>query len=134
MNREKIVVQAIAIALCAPLAWAAEEAVDQSLLAKYYDLDGDGIVSQEESQGALPPAYPVVDTGQSACFDDAEEIACPESGWSWFGQDAPYPGSQPYYSLSADALTAYDHITGLTWQQSVHSIGDGVIDAEAKPR
>ncbi len=74
----------------------------------------------------------VVDTGQAACFDDTQQISCPEEYEAWFGQDAQYQGNQSDYQLAADTLTVYDQITGLTWQQSADVDGDGDIDADDK--
>jgi hypothetical protein len=76
--------------------------------------------------------YTVVDTGQTACYDNQNEIACPAEGQAFFGQDAQYAGNQPSYTLSADGLTVYDNNTGLTWTQSPDLNGDGDIDVNDK--
>lgn len=52
--------------------------------------------AQGEATIATPPTntpsgitYPVVDTGQSSCYDDdGAEITCPAEGETFFGQDA----------------------------------------------
>ena len=77
-------------------------------------------------------AYVVVDTGQTACYDDSEQISCPQEGEAFYGQDAQYSGNQPSYTLSADGLTVYDNNTGLTWQQTPDTDGDGDIDSDDK--
>ena len=74
-------------------------------------------------------AFVVVDTGQTACFDDAQETACPEQDAAFYGQDAQFAGAQPSYTKSSDGLTVYDNVTGLTWQQSPDTNGDGAINA-----
>lgn len=84
-----------------------------------------------ESQDASTP-YRVVDTGQSACYDNQNEIACPAEGQAFSGQDAQYTGNQPSYTLSADGLTVHDNVTGLTWTQSPDLNGDGDIDVADK--
>jgi hypothetical protein len=77
--------------------------------------------------------YPVVDTGQRACYGSGgAEAACPAGGEAFHGQDAQHDGHQPRYSLGADGLTVRDEITGLTWQQSPDTDGDGDIDADDK--
>jgi hypothetical protein len=63
------------------------------------------------------PWYPIVDTGQTSCYDDSTEIACPAAGEAFFGQDAQSSGTQPSYTKSSDGLTDKDNVTGLTWQQ-----------------
>ena len=35
-------------------------------------------------------ATPVPDTGQTKCYDDTQEITCPQPGESFYGQDAQY--------------------------------------------
>jgi len=60
--------------------------------------------------------YPVVDTGQESCFDDANTIACPTQGETYFGQDAQYSGLQPAYQDNGDG-TVSDLNTGLMWIQ-----------------
>jgi hypothetical protein len=76
--------------------------------------------------------YPIVDTGQVTCYDNDSEIACPEEDEAFYGQDAQYSGNQPAYTLSSDGLTVYDEVTGLTWQRSPDTNGDGEILAEDK--
>ncbi len=77
-------------------------------------------------------AYSVVDTGQFRCFDTVGEIACPEAGAAFYGQDAQHDGVQPSYALSGDGLTVYDNNTGLTWTRSPDLNGDGIIDVDDK--
>ncbi|MDK2981740.1 MAG: hypothetical protein PWQ55_2087 [Chloroflexota bacterium] len=62
------------------------------------------------------PAYPLVDTGQTACYDDAERVSCPSEGEAYFGQDAQYSGLQPAYQDNGDG-TITDLNTGLMWIQ-----------------
>jgi hypothetical protein len=76
--------------------------------------------------------YPVVDTGQTECFNNIRAIPCPQQGQAFFGQDAQYLGNQPAYTLSSDGLTVNDTVTGLTWQRSPDTSGDGSINAEDK--
>ena len=77
-------------------------------------------------------AYPVVDTGQSVCYDDSSEITCPADDQAFYGQDAQYSGNAPSYALSSDGLSVFDNVTGLTWQRSPDTDGDGDIDANDK--
>lgn len=85
--------------------------------------------------GAAPAAdssYAIVDTGQAACYDASDGIAAPPPGASFAGQDAHYAGNPAHYTLSGDDLTVYDSTTGLTWQQSPDTDGDGDIDVNDK--
>jgi len=75
--------------------------------------------------------YAVVDTGQVTCYNGNEEIASPVAGESFYGQDAQYTGKQPSYSDNGDG-TVSDNVTGLMWQQSPDTDGDGDIDAADK--
>jgi hypothetical protein len=59
-----------------------------------------------------------VDTGQSKCYNNKEEVACPNSEESFSGQDAQFTNASPDYTKSSDGLTVKDNVTGLTWQQS----------------
>ena len=81
---------------------------------------------------ASAQGYVVVDTGQGLCYDNSDEITCPQPAEPFYGQDAQYDGSQPSYTLSGDGLTVYDDNTGLTWQQSPNTDGDDDIDADDK--
>jgi hypothetical protein len=76
--------------------------------------------------------YTVVDTGQAKCYNNSSEAACPVEGAAFYGQDAQFDGNQPSYTLSADGLTVYDNVTGLTWTQSPDLDGDGDIDVDDK--
>jgi hypothetical protein len=71
--------------------------------------------------------YPIVSTGQSNCFDTLAVIAPPLPGQPYYGQDAQHPGTQPSYTPSNDGLTVHDNVTGLTWQSSPDTNGDGQV-------
>lgn len=60
--------------------------------------------------------YPIVDTGQTHCYDDSWQIAFPMSGAPLFGQDAQYSANPPQYKDNGDG-TISDLVTGLMWQQ-----------------
>ncbi|MGD9117831.1 MAG: DUF1566 domain-containing protein [Dehalococcoidia bacterium] len=94
------------------------------------DLDNDGSATEPESASDL--SYFIVDTGQDECYDNSRVIACPQPGEAFYGQDAQYDGNQPSYITSADGLTVYDNVTGLTWTQGADWNGDGVVDVDDK--
>jgi hypothetical protein len=81
---------------------------------------------------ASAQSYVVVDTGQGKCYDASVQITCPSSGASFYGQDAQYTGHAPSFTLSGDGLTVYDNNTGLTWQHTTDTNGDGVINVSDK--
>lgn len=58
--------------------------------------------------------YQIVGTGQTKCYDDTEEIAPPQPGQPFFGQDAQHPGPEPSYKDNGDG-TVSDLNTGLIW-------------------
>lgn len=76
------------------------------------------------AEAAQPPAqaspgrlaYPLVDSGQGACFDAQGVVDCPAPGEAFYGQDAQYAGARPAYQDNGDG-TVTDLRTGLTWMQ-----------------
>ncbi len=75
--------------------------------------------------------YSVVDTGQVLVFDDASiMIPAPVSGEEFYGQDAQHTGLSPSYTPGTGTVT--DDNTGLMWQNSIDSNGDGIINADDK--
>jgi hypothetical protein len=67
------------------------------------------------------------DTGQTKCYDNTQEITCPQPGEPFYGQDAQYPCNPHSYtkldacgnSLDAGApfwAMVHDNITGLIWE------------------
>jgi hypothetical protein len=79
--------------------------------------------------GAL--SYPIVDTLQTACYDNEGEIACPAAGEPFSGQDAQSFDAEASYAPSADGLTVHDEITGLTWQQGYEALPQYGSEANA---
>ena len=70
---------------------------------------------------------PVPDTGQTTCYNNTNEMKCPQSGEPFFGQDAQYLINPPSYvkldengnELPASAtswIMVTDKATGLTWE------------------
>jgi len=92
-----------------------------------------GCVKETSPDIDLPniDGFPVVDTGQSKCFNNFSEITSPVQGESFYGQDAQHEGNAPDYTDNGNG-TITDDITGLMWQQSPDTTGDGNITAADK--
>jgi len=78
------------------------------------------------------PNYTVVDTGQTKCYDNRNEISPPKPGQPFYGQDAQFHHHPSSYTLGEDGRTVHDNITGLTWQRSPDTDGDGVLTRHDK--
>ncbi len=83
-------------------------------------------------------ATPVPDTGQKKCYDNTQEITCPNPGEDFYGQDAQYiTNPHSYTKLDANGndlpdnapwpwAMVRDNITGLVWE--VKNSKDNVKD------
>ena len=89
----------------------------------FYDWDSFDVVEAR--------SFSVVDTGQDICYDDSGAIPCPDPGGAFYGQDAQHTGNAPRYTNNGNG-TITDNITGLMWQKSPDTDGDGDIDADDK--
>ncbi|MBN1382057.1 MAG: DUF1566 domain-containing protein [Deltaproteobacteria bacterium] len=94
------------------------------------DNDQDGGV--DEGLVCTGPMFPVPDTGQTACFDEAGLALspCPQPGEAGYGQDGCYAINTPAYdklgengqvlpyggTADADWIMTRDNITGLIWE------------------
>ena len=72
-------------------------------------------------------ASPVPDTGVTQCYDNEGEIACPQPGEDFYGQDGSYLiNPHSYTKLDANRndlpdsatswVTVRDNVTGLIWE------------------
>jgi len=71
----------------------------------------------------------IVDTGQNRTYDDKQEIACPEKGEAFYGQDAHYRGAQFAYCDNGDG-TVTDLNTGLMWQKTPDFVRRTMAEAQ----
>jgi hypothetical protein len=85
--------------------------------------------AQETVPSKKPPTV-IVDTGQTACYDEAKIIPDPKSGQKFFGQDAQYIGLSPSYRDNGDG-TIEDLNTGLVWSKAVSPDKVNLEEAEA---
>jgi hypothetical protein len=76
--------------------------------------------------------YTIVGTGQTKCYDNRNEITPPKPGQPFYGQDAQFHNHPSSYTLAADGLTVHDNNTGLTWQRSPDTDGDGSLTRRDK--
>ena len=51
--------------------------------------------------------YPIVDTGQTACYDSFQQIREPHHNQAFYGQDAQYNGLQPAYRDNDNNTISY---------------------------
>ena len=68
---------------------------------------------------------PVPDTGQTKCYDNTQEIPCPQSGDPFYGQDAQYninPEFRKYQSNKTKILT-FERVKGLKERELDFSTG-----------
>jgi hypothetical protein len=73
-------------------------------------------------------ASPVPDTGQTKCYDNTQEITCPQPGEDFYGHDAQYDiNPQSYTKLDETGndlpdeapwpwVMVRDNVTGLIWE------------------
>ena len=61
-------------------------------------------------------ATPVPDTGQTKCYDNTQEISCPQPGEPFYGQDAQYT-TNPHSYTDLENGVIQDNVTGLMWQK-----------------
>src|SRR3990172_3270914 len=90
------------------------------------------VYGKNEGGELAQQGYPIVDTGQTLCYDNAAEIACPTTQSSFYGQDAQYQGNQSGYTVSDDKKTVHDNVTDLTWQRSPDTNGESVLTYDDK--
>ena len=76
-------------------------------------------------------SYKIVDTGEKTYFNNLNEISAPDSGESFYGQDAQFDENQPSYTNNRDG-TITDNVTGLMWSQTPDINKDGVINVDDK--
>ena len=69
------------------------------------------------TSGTATLTYPIVDSGQTKCYDATAEIAAPAASAAFYGQDAQFAGHSPAYTLASDGKTVLDTVTGLRWMR-----------------
>ena len=76
--------------------------------------------------------YTIEDSGQTKFYDSSVQITAPKPGDPYYGEDAQFSRNPPVYRVSNDGLTVYDNNTGLTWQRSPDTNGDGSLTSADK--
>ena len=122
-----------------PDGWELNSGLDPTVDDSGVDSDGDRFTDGREYQDqtdlydssshlVLPEATGrIPDTGQTKCYDDSAEIACPQEGGAFYGQDANYTINPPSYmkmdsqgNYLSDSATSWvmvrDNVTGFIWE------------------
>jgi hypothetical protein len=75
---------------------------------------------------ALAVDCPILDTGQTKCYDNEWEITCPQSGKDFYGQDAQHICNPQSYTMLSGGIMVQDNVTGLIWEvkQNLDTIQD----------
>jgi hypothetical protein len=94
-------------------------------------MDFQGVSPKSAVQG-IPGGYEIVDTGQAMCYNDRAEIAAPDPGQPFYGQDAQFAGTPPIYILSGDEKTVLDNVTNLTWMRGPNTTLTSPIKSDKK--
>jgi len=79
------------------------------------------------SSMALAVDCPILDTGQTKCYDNDSECTCPSPGEDFYGQDAQYICNPHSYTKldengnnlpdeAAEWVMVQDNVTGLVWE------------------
>ena len=96
------VIAVIIVSACIPAAPTEDAVVDgvENNVPSTTNSSSEGVDNVPIAIGDGP--FTIVDTGQTACFDDSSAIPCPEASETFFGQDAQYVGNQPAYRDNGD--------------------------------
>jgi arylsulfatase A-like enzyme len=111
-------------------------AIQQDLEEEMYAINGisfDDETTDDDDTTISSNLYNIVDTDVSDFYDDSSIISEPESGESFYGQDAHYNGNQPSYTDNGNG-TVTDNVTGLMWQQDMGdkiSFVNGFVKADS---
>ncbi|PJI92002.1 uncharacterized protein DUF1566 [Yoonia maricola] len=70
--------------------------------------------------GDVQSTFDIPDSGQTRCYSNTDEIACPEEGDAFFGQDAQYSTNPMSFTDNGDG-TITDNVTRLMWEQGINS-------------
>ncbi|MDM8522463.1 DUF1566 domain-containing protein [Desulfococcaceae bacterium HSG8] len=73
-----------------------------------------GIPLRQAQDKAFAGTLP--DTGQTKCYNNTSEIACPASGEDFYGQDAQYSTNPRSYTKLQGGIVVQDNVTGLIWE------------------
>jgi len=103
--------------------WACDNADEEITSQEDTSSDSEVIITSSD--------YPVVGTNQTTYYNNTTEMSAPSAGEAFYGQNATYSGNTPRYQDNGDG-TVTDLVTGLMWQQSPDTDGDGDIDADDK--
>ncbi len=76
--------------------------------------------------------YPLVDSGQTKCYDATGEIPAPAASAAFYGQDAQSADHAPAYTLAGDGKTVLDTVTGLRWMRGPNTTLASPTSADKK--
>ena len=93
----------------------------QATTVEWSEADQNFLISAVGRSGKLN------DTGQTSCYDNSGDISCPAAGMPFHGQDAQHNSQVFHFTDNGDG-TVSDGVTGLLWQQSPDTDGNGTLN------